>query len=171
MSRRVPFQIPPTVTANGLGAGAAGAGTAFTNCLRWSPVPVPSDGYITVVDSATDGMSFVLGAPGLYHVSMRLLQAAATTLRTALSINGQPPSGSTMVIGTAGVLAIGGPTVTPAGCNLNNDFSTWIRVGDADVGAVLRTHAADGAGGIATASITTTASANWLRIARIIDCG
>lgn len=162
------------VAGIGIGAAAAGVGTANTAVLRWvtiaGPAPVPTTTDIVITDSAAAGMSFALNEPGTYEITMQLLGVAATSLRTGLSLNAAvAPLVANPVMGVDGVFAVGGPQ-TLAAATLNSILlHTTVVIGPGSVGAVLRTHATDNAG--ATPVAATVAASAWLRIARIVDTG
>lgn len=161
--------VPTILQAVGIGAGAAGVGTATPNVLRWSPVPTPNNAYIVVADSVTLGMTFTLNAPGMYSVEMNLGQVASTSLRTGISLNDATVTNPQ--VGVAGTIAVGGPSTTLALAASAVFLSRTFQISDSAVGAVLRTNASDNAGATPVAAISTAAGVNWLAITRALDAG
>ncbi len=161
---------PCLVVATALGAAAASVGTTNTAVLRWSPVPAPSTADIVVADSATLGMTFTLNQPGCYEIEMMLLQVASTTLLAGFSINAAvAPLVANPAMLVDGVFAVAGPSVLPAATGFGLFLKSTLRIDPASVGAVLRTHATNGAGASPEPSMTEASC--WLRITRTMDMG
>lgn len=167
---RTAYINPCILVATALGAAAASVGTASTAVLRWSPVPAPSTADIVVTDSATAGMTFTLNQPGCYEIEMGILQVAATTLLIGFSINAAvAPLVANPVMLVDGVFAVNGPTVLPAATGVMSMLKSTLRIEPGAVGAVLRTHATNGAGASPEPSMTEASC--WLRITRTMDMG
>ena len=158
-----------TALAVGLGAGAAGVGTTSTAVLRWATPPASVQG-VDVVDSATDGTSFVLTLPGIYQVELMLAQVAGTSLRGGISVNGALPITNAVApsIGVSGIVA-GGAIQTLAALTAAAYFAaTAVRVTRATMGLVTVRGVAVGTLGASPIPSVTVADC-YLRITREVD--
>ena len=161
--------VATSVLAVALGAGAAGVGTTSDAVLRWATPPASVQG-ITVVDSATDGTSFVLGLPGLYTCELYLAQVASSSLRGGVSVNGVLPilAAVNPTFGVSGIVAGGALQTLAAATFASYVVTTQVQVTRATMGAVTVRGVANVAAGTTPIPSLTVAEC-YFRITRGVD--
>jgi hypothetical protein len=162
----------------GLGAGAAGVGTASTSVLRWltAGTAVVSP-YLVITDSAAEGTLIQVMTPGSYRAELGLAQIASSDLIAGISIGfaAVTPLAVAPLMGVNGVIATLPVSTLAASTTMGHVIGVNFTVPDEEVGtvlapgsrALLRFRAAVAAGTTPIPALTPATC--WARVIRIAD--